>query len=172
MEYYENRGLAAARLNWERVGPDPSPPAAEPVVVDDTDPGFVRTGPWSDWQTGDEGHGGHLTWSWNTGWLVRWQYPGPNMGRWTPDLAPGQYEVFVFVPERYSTSSQARYVVAHCDGRAACIVDQSTGGDTWVSLGTCWFGGDGEECISLSTPTREVDRSRLLAFDAVKWVPC
>jgi hypothetical protein len=45
MEYYENQGLAAARLSWERVGPEPSPPAAETVVVDDTDPGFVRTRP-------------------------------------------------------------------------------------------------------------------------------
>jgi len=171
MEYYENRGLAAARLTWERVGPEPSPPATGTVIVDDTDPGFVRTGPWCDWQTADEGYGGHLAWSWNTGWLVRWQWPGPNMGRWTPDLAPGRYEVFAYVPERYSTSSQARYVVAHRDGRVARIIDQSTSGDTWVSLGTYWFGSDGEECVSLSTPTREVDRSRLLAFDAVKWVP-
>jgi hypothetical protein len=62
-------------------------------------------------------------------------------------------------------------VVAHRDGRAARIVDQSARGDTWVSLGTYRFGGEGEECVSLSTPTREVDRSRLLAFDAVKWVP-
>lgn len=79
--------------------------------------------------------------------------------------------MFVYVPERYSTSSQAHYVITHRDGVVAQTVDQSANGDRWVSLGTYWFGGDGEESVSLGTPTREVHRSRLLAFDAVKWVP-
>lgn len=171
MEYYENRGLAAARLTWEPVGPEPAPPATNSVIVDDTDPGFVRTGPWIGWQTADEGYGGHLTWSWNTGSLVRWQWPGPNYGRWTPDLGPGRYEVFVFVPERYSTSSQAHYMIEHRDRVVTRTVDQSANGDRWVSLGTYWFSGGGQESVSLGTPTSEVHHSRLLAFDAVKWVP-
>jgi len=167
MEYYENGGVAAARLTWEREGENPQ---TDGIIVDDIDPGFVKGGPASGWRTAAEGYGGHLTWARNKAWLVRWQYPY-NWGRWYPSLAPGRYEVFVYIPERYTTSAEARYWVKHRDGLTLRVVDQSANGNRWVSLGTYWFNGDGEGRVSLATPTHEPDRSRLLAFDAVKWVP-
>ncbi len=170
MEYYERGGLASAWLTWDRDdGPSPPPPDA--VVVDDADYGFVKGGPPANWHTAAEGYGGGLTWTWNKAWLIRYQWPGYNWGRWQPDLAPGRYEVFVYIPERYTTSSEARYWVKHRDGSTLRVVDQSANGDRWISLGTYWFSGDGEERVSLATPTHEADRSRLLAFDAVKWEP-
>ena len=169
MEYYENGGVAAARLTWAREGENPSPPP-DGVIVDDTDPGFVKGGTSYGWGTAAEGHGGHLTWARNKNWLIRYQYPGYNWGRWYPSLAPGRYEVFVYVPERYTTSAEARYWVKHRDGLTLRVVDQSANGNRWVSLGTYWFNGDGEDRVSLATPTHEPNRSRLLAFDAVKWV--
>lgn len=168
MAYYENGGVAAARLTWEREGENPPPP--DGVIVDDTDHGFVKGGPAFSWGTAAEGHGGHLTWARNKAWAVRNQWPGYNWGRWYPALMPGRYEVFVYVPERYTTSAKARYWVKHRDGLTLRVVDQSANGNRWVSLGTYWFNGDGEDRVSLATPTHEPDRSRLLAFDAVKWV--
>jgi hypothetical protein len=170
MEYYENGGVAAARLTWEREGENPPPPPPDGIIVDDTDAGFVKGGPSSAWGTAAEGYGDHLTWARNKAWALRDQWPGYNWGRWYPDLAPGRYEVFVYIPERYTTSSMARYWVKHRDSFTLRVVDQSANGDRWVSLGTYWFSGDGEDRVSLATPTHEPHRSSLLAFDAVKWV--
>jgi hypothetical protein len=170
VEYYENGGVATARVTWERKGENPPPPPAGGMIVDDTDPGFVKGGAAWGWQTANEGYGGHLTWARNKAWAMRYHWPGYNWGRWYPDLTAGRYEVFVYIPERYTTSSKARYWVKHGGGFTLRVVDQSANGERWVSLGTYWFRGDGEDRVSLATPTHEAHHSRLLAFDAVKWV--
>lgn len=169
MEYYENGGLAGARLTWMRVDdrvPPPEPPTGG-VIVDDTDPGFVAGGSATGWRTAAEGYGGQLTWTRNN--------DGPrdnyNWARWYPDLVPGRYEVFAYIPERYTTTSNARYWVSHSDGFTLRVVNQSTNGNRWVSLGTYWFRGGNNDYVSLSDTTYEPYVSRLIAFDAVKWVP-
>ena len=168
MEYYENGGVAAAWLNWARVGggtPPPPPPGV--VLVDDTDPGFVKSGSVTGWRTAAEGYGGHLTWTRNND-RAR---PNYNWARWYPDLSAGWYEVFVYVPERYTTTSGARYWVSHRDGYTMRRVDQSASGDRWVSLGTYGFRGSRDDHVSLADVTFERYVSRLIAFDAVKWEP-
>ena len=168
MEYYENGGLAAARLTWTRVGGDPPPPPPPGVVlVDDTDPGFVKNGSVTGWRTAAEGYGGHLTWTRNND-RAR---PNYNWARWYPDLSPGWYEVFVYIPERYTTTSGARYWVSHRDGYTMRRVDQSANGDRWVSLGTYRFRGTRDDHVSLADVTFERYVSRLIGFDAVKWEP-
>ena len=167
MEYYENGGVAAAQLTWRRADDDPTPPPVGVVVVDDTDQGFVKGGSATGWRTAAEGYGGHLTWTWNND-RNRYNY---NWARWYPDLAPGRYEVFAYVPERFTTTSSARYWVLHRDGSTLRRVNQSANGDRWVSLGTYWFRGTHDDCVSLADVTFERYASRLIAFDAVKWVP-
>ncbi|MFZ5915719.1 MAG: PA14 domain-containing protein [Chloroflexota bacterium] len=164
MEYYENRGAAVARLSWARVEDEPQPP--EIVIVDDTDAGFVKGGSATGWGSAAEGHGGHLTWTRNND-QVR---SGYNWGRWYPELTAGRYEVLVYVPERYSTTAKSRYWIAHAEGFALRVVDQSANSSRWVSLGTYRFDGEGEY-VSLSDVTYEPYLSRLIAFDAVKWEP-
>jgi len=163
MEYYENGGNATAQLSWKSV----TSPPTDVVIVDDTDPGFVKGGSSTGWRTAYEGYGGHLTWTWNSDHS---QYNN-NWGRWYPELAAGSYEVLVYIPERYTTTSNARYWIAHADGFTLKVVDQSANGDRWVSLGTHRFLGADGEYVSLADVTYEADRSRLIAFDAVKWVP-
>jgi hypothetical protein len=168
MEYYENGGVAAARLTWEREGQDTPREPTDGVIVDDTDPGFVKNGSSTGWRTVSEGYGGHLTWTRNND-RQRTNY---NWARWYPDLAPGRYEVLVYIPERYTTSSRARYWVSHQGGYTLRLVDQSANGSRWVSLGTYWFvGSHGDDHVSLSDVTYEPYVSRLIAFDAVMWVP-
>jgi hypothetical protein len=163
LEYYENMGGAVAKLTWAKSG-DPTPGE---VIVDDSDQGFSRGGLSTSWRTAAEGHGGSLTWTRNNDWARS----GYNWARWTPRLAAGRYQVLVYIPERYSTTSSARYWVAHASGFTQRAVDQSANGGQWVSLGTYWFNGAGGEYVSLSDVTGEQRLSRLIAFDAVKWAP-
>jgi len=100
-----------------------------------------------------------------------WQRPNYNWARWYPDLTPDRYEVFVYIPDRYTTTSNARYWVSHQSGFTLRQVNQSTTGDRWVSLGTFWFRGSSNDYVSLADITHERYVSRLIAFDAVKWEP-
>ena len=77
----------------------------------------------------------------------------------------------MFIPYRYTTTSQGRYWVSHSGGYTLRTVNQSTTGDRWVSLGTYWFRGTGDDYVSLSDVSYEPYKSRLIAFDAVQWVP-
>jgi hypothetical protein len=134
------------------------------VIVDDLD--TDRQG-WRRLANCRRGYNGHLTWALNnntTNYNYAW-------GRWYPKLEARRYEVYVYIPERYTTTSQARYWIMHADGYTLRVVDQSTTGGRWVSLGTYRFRGDGSDYVSLADVTFEAYHSRLVAFDAVKWEP-
>jgi hypothetical protein len=165
MEYYERSGYAVARLRWDRGG-GPPPPGGT-VIVDDRDSGFIKGGSASGWRYVAEGYNGSLTWTRNNDYAR----PNYNWARWYPHLQPRYYEVYVYIPFRYTTTSSARYWVRHANGYTLRIVNQSTNGDRWVSLGTYRFAGDGSEYVSLSDVTYEPRVSRLIGFDAVKWEP-
>lgn len=166
MAYYEQAGLAVAKLTWSKVNGGDPPPSGT-VIVDDTSDDFVRGGSWSAWRTELEGYNGRLTWTHNNDY-ARSNY---NWARWYPSLAAGRYEVFVYIPDRFTTTANARYWVAHRDGFTLRTVDQSANGDRWVSLGTYYFRGTSDDYVSLSDVTYEPYVTRLIAFDAVKWEP-
>lgn len=167
VEYYERTGAAAVWVKWEPSGDSPPSPPPDSVVVDDTDAGFRTGGSPTGWRTAAEGYGGRLTWTRNND-RRRYNY---NWARWYPDLEPGRYEVFVYIPERYTTTSNARYWVSHANGFALRRVSQSANGDAWVSLGTYAFRGNDRDYVSLADVTYERYVSRLIAFDAVRWEP-
>jgi hypothetical protein len=50
------------------------------------------------------------------------------------------------------------------------IVNQSAYSNGWVSLGTYRFRGTRDDYVSLADPTGEAYLTRLIAWDAVKWV--
>lgn len=171
MEYYDNAGHAVAQLSWTRSdapsGPTPAPVEGT-VIVDDTDPGFVRGGASGGWRAAQEGYNGRLIWTRNNDWARE----GYNWARWYPTLKAGQrYEVFVFIPERYTTTSSAQYWISHYDGFTMVPVNQSANGNRWVSLGTYRFRGTSADYVSLNDVTGETRLTRLIAFDAVKWEP-
>lgn len=175
MEYFENTQLASAQLLWALQGttptyPTPTPPSPSrgTVIVDNQDSGFVRGGNATGWETANEGYNGQLNWSRNN----KQEQSGYNWGRWYPQLVGGtRYEVFVFVPYRYSTTSNARYWISHAGGFTQRSVNQSATGGQWVSLGTYTFRGTQEDYVSLSDVTNEQYLSRILAWDAMKWEP-
>jgi hypothetical protein len=137
------------------------------VIVDDRDANFARGGDASSWRFEAEGYNGSLTWSKNND-KVR---PNYNWGRWYPALQRGRYEVFVYIPERFSTSAYVIYWVSHADGFSKRIVDQSRYSNQWVSLGAYNFRGNNQDYLSMADVTYEPRLSRLIAWDAVKWEP-
>ncbi|MBI5879220.1 MAG: hypothetical protein HZB53_16350 [Chloroflexi bacterium] len=168
MEYYENTGYASAKLIWELLAPI----GAGITTVDNTSTWFVRGGSASGWHTAAEGFGGSLYWTRNNDWARA----GYNWARWYPHLETstgmGLYEVFVFIPYNYTTTGRARYWISHAGGLTSKVINQGAYNDEWVSLGTYTFAGSATaDFVSLSDITGETRLSRLIAWDAVKWVP-
>ncbi|MFO7661177.1 MAG: PA14 domain-containing protein [Chloroflexota bacterium] len=165
VQYYENIGLARIQLTSEP--PMLGRPTGTAIIVDNQDAGFITGGSASSWRTANEGYNNQLLWTQNND-MVRADY---NWARWYPNLTPGLYEVFVYIPNRFTTTAQARYWIAHEGGLSLQIVDQSMRGGQWVSLGTFRFRGDGSGYVSLADVTFEPRLTRLIAFDAVRWEP-
>lgn len=164
MEYYENGGAAVAALSWSRIGIEPEP---DTIIIDNTDPNFSQGGAASNWHSAPEGFGGELNWTRNS----ESARPGYNWVRWYPNVTPGLYQVEAYIPQRFTTTANARYFVIHEGGSTLRTVDQSLNGGQWVSLGTYRFNGSPGEYVMLSDVTFEDNASRLIAFDAVRWVP-
>ncbi len=158
MEYYEHTGGAMAKLWWEPT------PVAEVVIVDDYDRAFTRGGVY-DWHVVRYGYRRHMFWTRNN------TYYTYNWGRWTPRLPrPGNYEVLVFIPGRYATTTNARYSIYHNGRWHTRSVNQAIYYDRWVSLGTYRFAADGREYVYLPDRTYEPYLSKYIGYDAVKFV--
>lgn len=178
VEYFEATGLAQMGFWWEKISdtpPAPATPTPTPkpdgdrtsLVVDNKDKGFIWGGPDHRFKA-QGGHGGDFFWTYNT------RTQPVNYGKWLPALtAPGQYEVFAFIPATHATSGNVRYRVLHDGQRHDRIVNQARHFNAWVSLGTYSFNAanDGREFVLVYDNTREPGGARMIAFDAVKWVP-
>jgi len=171
VEYFEQIGVAVARLRWEpTTPPPPTPPPPPPpgpveVVVDEFSPGFVKGGPASGWRTSWCGYGNHSYWTLNNVYAVS------NWAKWTPALpTPGRYTVYVFVPSCNATTGNARYRVYHAGMRHDVSVNQYIYSNAWVRLGTFTFNATGDEYVYLADNTQEAYLSRRIGFDAVKFV--
>ncbi len=161
LDYYENSGNALVQLAWTLSAPPGT------VIVDDTDLGFTKGGTAAEWHTANEGYGSRMFWT-RSNDEARVNY---NWARWRPILKPGQYEVFAYIPERYTTTSQADYRISHAGGSTQRSVNQSVNGGRWVSLGTYQFLGTTDDYVALNDVTSEPDLTSLVAFDAMKWEP-
>jgi hypothetical protein len=165
MEYYENAGGATAQLSWVKADGTPGPGPGT-VIIDNGGKGFVKGGASSSWRSEPEGYDGDLLWTKNNDYVR----PNYNWARWYPGLKAGRYEVYVYIPHRFTTTAKARYWVSHRDGLTLRIVNQSAYSNQWVSLGTYRFRGNSNDYVSLADVTYEPYLTRLIAFDAVKWV--
>jgi hypothetical protein len=182
VEYYEHTQFALISV-WRDPGgqppaptpppppPTPPPPVPPPypgnqLIVDNTDPGFIWGGSSSSRNFAYLGFGGNVFWTYNS-------YADPvNYGKWMARLAPGYYEVFAFVPSEYATTTRARYRVLHGWGqRDDRVINQWAYSNQWVSLGTYYFTGNGNEFVLLYDNTREPYGSAMIAFDAIKFAP-
>ncbi len=170
MEYYEATGQAVARLSWTTTsgGTGGTPPPTGTVIVDNGGTGFTTGGATSSWRTANEGYNGSLLWTKNN----RVEQSNFNWAKWSPAVVSGgRYEVFVYVPYRYTTTASAKYLVSHQGGVTTRTVNQSLYNNEWVSLGTYTFNGNSNDYVYLSDITGETYVSRIIGFDAMKWEP-
>jgi len=82
----------------------------------------------------------------------------------------GKYEVWVYIPAGKNKTSNAKYAIYH-DGKLNYFtIDQSLYFNEWVSLGTFYFSGKGDEYVRLDNNTGE-PRSlrRMVVYDAIKF---
>lgn len=144
--------------------------APDGIVVDDADPGFVRTA-CRYWFESNIGYGNHTFWTWTVG-----EQQGADCGAvWRPPLREsGLYEVFAFIPRRFATTKQAKYQITHRRGTTTVTINQSEYFDEWVSLGSYAFSTEMPASVRLSDLTgeplspNEADRLQI-AFDAIMW---
>ncbi|MCD4671452.1 MAG: CPBP family intramembrane metalloprotease [Anaerolineaceae bacterium] len=134
------------------------------IMVDDGDPGFLRTGG-TTWLSVN-GIGEDLVWA------------SPVAGEadavveWRPDLpAAGRYEVQVFCPEEFATFRFARYEIGSLDGFITVLVDQSAHQGKWASLGVYSFEAGEMAFLRLDNQTTsEPGLDEVISFDAARWL--
>ena len=161
VEYFEQTGVAVCYLSWTTGGT----PAPQEVVVDDQDSGFAWGGPTSSWYGRNVGYRGHLYWTWNGTSTVH------NWAKWFPYLSSaGNWEVYVYMADRYHGSKSAKYSIYHAGVRSDKVVNQNIYNNQWVSLGTYSFSGGAGEYVYLPDATGEGYATRYIGFDAVKFV--
>ena len=160
VEYYDDMGVASVKLEWA--------PAKQPswVMVDDTDPGFEKSGSPSQWRTAAAGYGDHVTWTLHDSMPET----DGNWGRWSPHLTEGRYQVLAYISPGYGTTEQAQYIISYADGYALKVVNQAAGGGRWVSLGFYRFRGTRDDWVLLFDLTGEPAPPRIIGYDAMLWV--
>ncbi len=133
----------------------------EEVIVDNSDSGFSLSGPTSQFVSSASVNG-----------FVGSAYLAAPVGStvtatWTPTLANSgqQYEVFVRYTSHPLRATNATYVVTHDGGTTQVTIDQTTGGGTWVSLGTFTL-TSGTASVQLQT----TGANQYVVADAVRFV--
>ncbi len=171
VEYYERGGgaLISVQITSGTVPPPPPPPPpGGDVIVDDLGPGWQAGGKSSSWRGVAAGINNHAFWTFNNTYAA----PYYNWARWYPALAaPGNYEVFAYIPAGLGSTLNARYWVYHAGRYNLAQRSQVFYGNQWMSLGTYYFSAGGGEFVSLSDVTYECYLCRTLVFDAVKFSP-
>jgi hypothetical protein len=170
VEYYDRGGgaLVSVQIVPGSTLPPPPPPTSSEIVVDDRQVGWQAGGTNANWHNVAAGIGGHSFFTLNNTYAA----PYYNWARWYPALpAPGNYEVFAYIPSGIATTLNARYWVYHSGRYDLSPRSQVFYADQWVSLGTFNFSATGGEFVSLSDVTYECYLCKTLAFDAVKFVP-
>jgi len=167
VEYFEATGNAVCIVNWNLSGGGTTPPPAssQEIIVDNKSSGFVWGGPAGSWYSRAVGYGGQLNWTWNGSTQVH------NWAKWHPYVpTAGSWEVYVYIASNYFGSKQATYQVYHNGTRDDRVINQNIYYNKWVSLGTFYFGGGGNEYVYLGDNTGEAYATRYVGFDAVKFV--
>lgn len=152
------------RLGLFRVRQDDSAniPDFEGTIIDDVSDGFSLQGPDRYWHEETAGYQDHLWWTKNNATGVE------NKARWNLGIdEPGTYQIAVYIPTQHATTNQARYYVHHQDQITEVTVDQQLNQNTWHTLGSFEFIGDGQEYLELTDETGEPDSRYEVAFDAV-----
>ncbi|MFD8726198.1 SGNH/GDSL hydrolase family protein [Streptomyces sp. NPDC059629] len=155
------QGCTADTMNWRNSGSfafsygDPGIPTSQKT---DMDVHQVGTG-----------LGGHM-------WFTHTDEPTDDKGvslwgvtgTWTPDIAPGRYQVKVFVPAAGATATEATYTISNAYGPVGVVkINQKPYADKWITLGAYWLGPGANVSLTNLHTTSSGD----LAFSGMAFVP-
>ena len=141
------------------------------IVIDDLDVGFHQYGPTTNWHTvtvpnPNAYYQGHVYWTWNTTNTVE------NRAEWVPNpRLDGPYEVRVFVPGNYATTTHAIYKIHYTGQVTQRIINQDVYAAEWVSLGTYTFTKAISGYVELQDVTSEDYQSHRIRYDAMAFIP-
>lgn len=139
--------------------------ATTEIIVDDTSSDFVKYGPSSYWHEAYIGYNGHMYWTYNAQSTVE------NYAKWFPPLTEaGNYKVYVYIPNNYASTTNACYTIYHNGVTDTRHVNQAIYSNQWIYLGTFYFSASGSEYVKLVDATGESYATKMVGFDAVKWV--
>jgi 3D (Asp-Asp-Asp) domain-containing protein len=136
-----------------------SPITTQGAIIDDMDPCFSVLGNHLHWHAEKYGHDSSLIWT----------NPGTreNVAQWRMRFeAAGDYDLEVFIPEKFAGSRRAKYRVIHSAGTQEIEIDQ-TQGSGYASLGRFFFEADREYSVELADDTGEAS-DVTIAFDALR----
>jgi len=156
-------GAVSGYIHFKDIQPPPPPPRS--VVVIDDNGGAALFGPTRWWHTSGIGYAGLMHWTWNESTSMY------NHARWTPNLAGGKYEVYAWIPRNYATTTSAQYMITAKNICGLRWVNQNAYYDQWVSLGTYEFLPGTSGYVELTDRTGERRGTRMIGFDAMKFVP-
>jgi N-acetyl-anhydromuramyl-L-alanine amidase AmpD len=131
------------------------------VTVDNAQASFY--GPSEYWRsvTG-YGIGNEMRWTKGNGWTeVNYAIYRPNIPQ------AGNYEVKVFVPSNYATSTNVQYQIYYNGGSVTKTVNQNAYSNQWVSLGTYPFAAGTSGYVKFSDATGD---TAYIAADAIKFM--
>jgi hypothetical protein len=152
------RPIAAAR--------DENVPLFQTATVDNDSPNYLKNGV-ADWHTEQAGYRFMLDWTYSN----RGPVPEPNTVYWLPSLTGnGLYEIEVYVPEAFATTTNARYIVLQEGQRTLRVVNQLVNNGRWVPIGTFFLEDTGRDGVYLDDVTYEAVIS-MVAFDAIRFIP-
>lgn len=149
--------------------PNPGDNTGQEIVVRPTDAGFAN-GSYTGQQEFQDFQG---TWGWKVYYKATEAQTSKVWARWSPAITvSGRYEVAAFIPQRHSTSANARYKIANIKGTTGEVVvnvDQSRQNNLWVTLGVFDLdrATNGAGTVFLNDLTGESGKE--LAFDAIRW---
>lgn len=152
------RPISAAR--------DENVPVFETATIDNDSPGYVKNGV-ADWHSEPIGYRNRTDWTYSN----RNPVANPNTVYWLPSLAgSGLYEIEVFIPDGFATTTNARYFVLHQGRRTLRVINQLVNNGRWVPIGTFYMEDTSRDGVYLDDVTYENVIS-MVAFDAIRFIP-
>lgn len=137
-----------------------TPTAPTEIIVDNVDATFTGT-----WSTGSGGYNGNYRYIYNGNTTAT------SSATFTPTLAAGRYDVYVYYPSHNSATTSAPFTIYSKDGSQTVSVNQSTNTGTWVKIGSnIRFDSGTGGYVKLTIYTGETRRTKYVLADAVKFV--
>lgn len=130
------------------------------IIVDNVDATFSGT-----WNTGAGGYDGNYRYIYNG------KSTATSSATFTPNLAAGRYDVYVYYPSHASATTKAPFTIYHKDGATTASVNQTTNTGTWVKIGSdLRFDAGTGGYVTLGIYTGETSKTKYVLADAVKFV--